>query len=87
MGFYLEKSYPKVRDAEPHLSENENKFQTRSSRFKSSYHLSALKERRSLKSLKIGESDPQLRKNKTSIQWIPGSQIYLNSKKIFFDQK
>ena len=26
-------------------------------------------------------------KNITSIQWTPGSQIYLSSKKIIFDQK
>ena len=32
-------------------------------------------------------SDIEFHKNKTSIQWTPGSQIYLSSLKIIFDQK
>ena len=30
---------------------------------------------------------PNSMQNKTSIQWTPGSQVYLNIKKKFFDQK
>ena len=38
--------------------------------------------------LKINVSDTTLaRHNKTSIQWIPGSQIYRSNKKIIFGQK